>query len=133
MRRGDAGLLVVIAVGGALGSVGRYAAGLALPHAAAGFPWSTFLVNVAGSLAMGILVAWILSMDHPHPWLRPFFGVGILGGWTTFSGYALDIHTMVRAGSAATALAYLVASLVLGLVAVGVGVAAGNGVFGRRR
>lgn len=133
MRRGDAGLLVVIAVGGALGSMGRYAAGLALPHAAGGFPWSTFLVNVAGSLAMGILVAWILSMDRPHPWLRPFFGVGVLGGWTTFSGYTLDIHTMVGANSVGYALVYLIGSLALGLVAVGVGVAAGEGLFGRRR
>jgi CrcB protein len=133
MRRGDAGLLAVIAVGGAVGSVGRYAAGLAFPHADGGFPWSTFLVNLLGSLAMGVLVVWILSMARPHPWLRPFFGVGVLGGWTTFSGYALDIHAMVRAGSVGKALLYLVASLLLGLVAVGIGVTAGERLFGRRR
>jgi CrcB protein len=132
MRRGDPGLLAVIAAGGAVGSVGRYAAGLALPHATGTFPWSTFLVNIAGSLAMGVLVVWVLSMDEPHPWLRPFLGVGVLGGWTTFSGFALDTHALVSNGHPASGAAYVVGSLVVGLAAVGAGISLGERLFGRR-
>jgi fluoride exporter len=132
VRRGDGGLLAAVATGGVLGSLGRYAVGLALPHAAGAFAWSTFLVNVTGSLAMGVLVVWVLSMTEPHPWLRPFLGVGVLGGWTTFSSYALDTHTLVQAGHGLVAAAYLVGSLVAGLFAVGVGISLGERLFGRR-
>jgi CrcB protein len=132
VRRGDAGLLAVVAAGGVLGSLARYAVGLALPHVSGAFAWSTFLVNVTGSLAMGVLVVWVLSMDRPHPWLRPFLGVGVLGGWTTFSSYALDTHAMVQVGHGPVAAAYLVGSLVAGLVAVGLGVTLGERLFGRR-
>ena len=132
-RAGDAGLLGAVAAGGVLGSLGRYAVGLALPHAQGAFAWSTFFVNVTGSLAMGVLVVWVLSMTAPHPWLRPFLGVGVLGGWTTFSSYALDVHTMVQAGHGLAAASYLVGSLVVGLVAVGLGISLGERLFGRRR
>jgi CrcB protein len=132
VRRGDPGLLTAVAAGGVLGSLGRYAVGLALPHVPGAFAWSTFLVNVTGSLAMGVLVVWVLSMARPHPWLRPFLGVGVLGGWTTFSSYALDIHAMVHAGHGLVAAAYLVGSLVVGLVAVGLGITLGERLFGRR-
>ena len=106
--------------------------GLALPHGFGALAWSTFVVNVTGSLAMGVLVVWVLSMTRPHPWLRPFLGVGVLGGWTTFSSYALDVHSMVRAGPGPVAAAYLVGSLVVGIVAVGLGISLGERVFGRR-
>ena len=132
VRRGDPGLLAAVAAGGVLGSLGRYAVGLALPHVSGAFAWSTFLVNVTGSLAMGVLVVWVLSMARPHPWLRPFLGVGVLGGWTTFSSYALDLHAMVQAGHGLVAAAYLVGSLVVGLVAVGLGITLGERLFGRR-
>ncbi|GAA2165761.1 CrcB family protein [Pedococcus bigeumensis] len=132
VRRGDSGLLAAVAAGGVLGSLGRYAVGLALPHTSGTFAWATFLVNVSGSLAMGVLVVWVLSMARPHPWLRPFLGVGVLGGWTTFSSYALDFHAMVQAGHGLVAAAYLVGSLVVGLVAVGLGITLGERLFGRR-
>lgn len=130
--RGDAGLLGAVATGGVVGSLGRYGVGLTLPHAAGTFPWSTVVVNVTGSMAMGLLVVWVLSMREPHPWLRPFLGVGVLGGWTTFSTYALDIHALATAGRGPAAMAYLVASLVVGLVAVGLGISVGELLFGRR-
>ena len=133
VSRGDAGLLSAVALGGALGSLGRYAVGLALPHSPSEFPWGTTLVNLSGSLAMGVLVVWVLSMREPHPWLRPFLGVGVLGGWTTFSTYALDFHSLVTSGRGPVAAAYLLGSLVAGLVAVGVGITVGERLFGRRR
>jgi CrcB protein len=132
VRRGDFGLLSAVAAGGVIGSLGRYAVGLSLPHDSGTFAWSTFLVNVTGSLAMGVLVVWVLSMVRPHPWLRPFLGVGVLGGWTTFSSYALDLHAMMQAGHPLVAAAYLVGSLVAGLVAVGLGITLGERLFGRR-
>jgi fluoride exporter len=132
VRRGRAGLLTAVAVGGVLGSLGRYAVSLAVPHEPGALAWSTVLVNVTGSMAMVVLVVWVLSMDRPHPWLRPFLGVGVLGGWTTFSSFALDVHTMVRAGHGLLAAAYLLGSLVVGLVAVGLGVGLGERAFGRR-
>jgi CrcB protein len=132
VRRGDPGLLAAVAAGGVLGSLGRYGVGLALPHVAGSFAWSTFLVNVTGSLAMGLLVVWVLSMTRPHPWLRPFLGVGVLGGWTTFSSYALDIHAIAQAGHGLVAAAYLLGSLVVGIVAVGLGITLGERLFGRR-
>ncbi|GAB3439964.1 CrcB family protein [Phycicoccus ginsengisoli] len=125
-------LVGVVALGGLTGSLGRYAVGLALPHAPGGWPWGTFLVNVTGSFAMGVLVVWVLSMDRPHPWLRPFLGVGVLGGWTTFSSFALDVHVLSGAGQGGRAAAYLVASFVVGLVAVGLGISAGERLLGRR-
>jgi CrcB protein len=124
-RPGDAALLAMVAAGGVLGSLGRYAAGLALPHASGAFAWSTLLVNVTGSLAMGLLMAWVWSMERPHPWLRPFLGVGLLGGWTTYSSFALDAHAMVAAGRGGLAAAYVVGSLVVGVAAAGAGLAAG--------
>jgi fluoride exporter len=130
-RPGDAALLAVVAAGGVLGSLGRYAAGVALPHPSGAFAWSTFLVNVSGSVAMGVLMAWVWSMERPHPWLRPFLGVGVLGGWTTFSSFALDTHAMVDAGRGGLAAAYVVGSLVVGVSAVGLGLAGGVRVFGR--
>ena len=60
--------------------LGWYAAGLALPHAPGTFPWATFLVNVSGSLAMGLLVAWLVTHPGAHHLARPFVGVGVLGG-----------------------------------------------------
>ena len=132
VRRGDTGLLAAVAAGGVLGSLGRYVVGLALPHDPGSFAWSTFAVNVTGSLAMGVLVVWVLSVAAPHPSLRPFLGVGVLGGWTTFSSYALDVHAMVQAGHPGVAAAYLVGSLVAGLVAVALGIRLGERLFGRR-
>jgi CrcB protein len=127
------GLLAAIAAGGVLGSLGRHAVGLALPHAPAEFPWGTFVVNVSGSAVMGVLFVWVLSMDRPHPWLRPFLGVGLLGGWTTFSSYAVEGRDLFVSGNGWLGMAYVVGSLVVGLFAVGVGVTAGERLFGRRR
>jgi CrcB protein len=133
MRPGDRGLLAAIAAGGALGSLGRYGVARALPDEPGAFPWATFLVNVSGSLAMGVLFVWVLTMDRPHPWLRPFLGVGILGGWTTFSTYALESRALVASGHGGTAVAYALGSLLVGLGAVGAGVSLGERAFGRRR
>lgn len=106
-------LLLAVAIGGVLGTLARYGLGLAVPHAAHTFPWSTVLINVSGCFAIGILMAIILSWPEPPRLVRPFFGVGVLGGYTTYSTFATDIVGLGdsdRVGSAAAYLAVTVAS-----------------------
>jgi CrcB protein len=111
-------LLLAVATGGALGAEARYGIEVALPHAAAAFPWSTVLINASGCLLIGVLMVLVLELTSPHRLLRPFLGVGILGGFTTYSTFAVDAERLVRAHRPLLALAYVVLSLVLCLVAV---------------
>jgi len=127
------GLLAAIATGGVLGALGRYGVARALPDEPGRFPTATFLVNVSGCLAMGLLFVWVLSLRRPHPWLRPFLGVGVLGGWTTFSTYALESRALLASSHLVTGLSYALGSLVAGILAVGAGVTLGERAFGRRR
>lgn len=106
-------VVAVIAVGGALGSLARYGVNVALPHKG-GFPISTFLENVVGCLVLGALLVVLTELRRPHRLVRPFLGTGVLGGFTTFSTYAVDSATRDSAGTAAL---YLVGTLVLALAA----------------
>ncbi|MFI9639808.1 fluoride efflux transporter FluC [Micromonospora sp. NPDC051925] len=115
-----AAVLGVIAAGGVLGAFARAGVQTALPYAPTGFPWSTFAVNVTGCLLIGALMA-VLGRRRVGPLVRPFLGVGVLGGFTTFSAYVVDVHRALAAGAAATALGYLAATLVGGLLAVAAG------------
>ena len=122
----DRRVLPIVALGGVVGSLGRYAVGLALPHGAAGFPWGTVLVNLSGSFAMGLLVAWLVARPGAHPLARPFLGVGVLGGWTTYSAFAVDVVRLVDAGREQAALGYVTATFLLGVLAVGLGLRLGG-------
>jgi CrcB protein len=95
----------------------------AWPHPPAGFPWSTFVVNVTGCLLIGVLMVIVTDVVTTRPLLRPFVGVGVLGGYTTFSTYVVDIQRAAGAGAAWVALAYLALTLVFALVAVWAGTA----------
>ncbi|MGL4174968.1 MAG: fluoride efflux transporter FluC [Dermatophilaceae bacterium] len=119
--RPDAVLLAAVAAGGVLGSLGRWAVGLALPAASGGVPWATFCVNVSGAFAMGLLVAHLAHRPRPHPLTRPFVGAGLLSGWTTFSALAVDAVALTSAGRETAALAYVAATFVLGVLAVPAG------------
>lgn len=125
-------LLLVIAAGGSLGSVGRWALGAALPHTAADVPLATWTANTLGSLALGALVVLLTEFRPPSRYARPFWGVGVLGGFTTFSTYVLDAHTMLDGGQALRAGGYVVGTLVTGLGAAWAGArAARAGLAGR--
>ena len=115
-------VITAIAVGGAFGSLARYGLGLAFPTGHGAFPWSTFVVNVSGGLLIGVLMVLINDVFDAHPLIRPLLGVGVLGGFTTFSTYVVDIQRLVDAGPAGTALAYLAGTLVAALTAVYVGI-----------
>ena len=111
------GAVAVIAAGGALGSLARWGLGDALGRAAAGFPWATLIENVSGSLALAVLMVLVAEVRPSSRYLRPFAGVGLLGGWTTFSTYALDTRTLIADDRVLTALLYVGSSLLLGLLA----------------
>ncbi|MEU1487248.1 CrcB family protein [Streptomyces sp. NPDC005752] len=112
-------VLGVIAAGGALGATARYAASLAWPAAEGAFPWSVFGVNVTGCALIGVLMVLLAERDGAaHPLVRPFLGVGVLGGFTTFSTYAADVSKLLVRQEVATAVAYAAATAVAALGAV---------------
>ncbi|NED96632.1 CrcB family protein [Phytoactinopolyspora alkaliphila] len=110
-------MLGAIAAGGALGAEVRYLVSLANADRPA-FPWTTAVENVSGCLLIGVLMAVLLELTSPHRLLRPFLGVGVLGGYTTFSAYAVDVRVLLADERALAALTYLVATPLLALVAV---------------
>jgi len=113
-------VLAVVSVGGATGAVGRYGVDVLLPPADGGFPLGTFLVNVTGCLLIGVL-AGTLFHAGAHRLLRPFVAVGVLGGFTTFSTYAVAVVEIALDGAPATAFGYLIATVAAALVAVEAG------------
>lgn len=129
----DARALAVAAAGGALGAMARYAVDLTADRLGVALPWATLAINIVGCLLMGVLVSYVLSHPARHGLWRPFLGVGVLGGFTTFSAFAVDTVLLVRDGSAAWAGAYLVASIAGSLLAVWAGFAAGRALRQRRR
>jgi fluoride exporter len=119
-------VLVAIAAGGALGSPARYEV-TRLIHVAPGtFPWATFWTNVSGSLVLGF--AFILIIQHfpPTRYLRPFFAIGFLGAYTTFSTYMVETATLVKDGHGVIGLTYVLGSAVAGFSAVWIGILAGR-------
>jgi CrcB protein len=98
---------LLVLLGGAAGAGLRYETGrLALRQFGPGFPWGTLLVNLLGGLAMGVLVGFMAGegMTSRPAWF--LLGVGVLGGFTTFSAYSLDLFLMLQRGQAGLALAY---------------------------
>jgi CrcB protein len=122
--RHHARVLAVISVGGALGALARYGIGRAIPTPTGTFPWSTFLINVLGCFLIGVLMVIVIHAVPSRILVRPFFGVGILGGFTTFSTAAVESVRLLQTGAAATALAYAFGTLIAATIAVYVGTAA---------
>lgn len=118
LMRGQGPVVAVVAAGGAVGAVGRYGLALLWPTAAGAFPATTLVVNVVGCAAIGVFMVVLAEAWPAHRLVRPFFGTGVLGGFTTFSTYAVDIRRLVDAGHAGTGLAYLVATAAAALAAV---------------
>lgn len=111
----------LVAAGGALGSFGRFAVGTWMARlAGTGFPWGTLAVNLAGSLAAGLLFAALDGREH-SAWLRALLMVGVLGGFTTWSSFALEALMLGRGEHPAWAPTYVLVSLAGGLVLVWIG------------
>jgi CrcB protein len=115
-------ITLVVGVGGALGSVARYVLAAAWPAPADGFPWATFVTNVSGCLLIGVLMVLIVEVWVAHRLVRPFLGVGVLGGFTTFSTYTVQSQQLLQADRALLALGYLLGTLLAALLAVDVGI-----------
>ncbi|MFJ3592120.1 fluoride efflux transporter CrcB [Streptomyces sp. NBC_01259] len=111
-------VVAVVALGGASGACARYGASLLWPTEADGFPWTTLVVNVIGCAVIGVFMVVISEVWAAHRLVRPFFGTGVLGGFTTFSTYAVDIQRLVDGGRARSGLAYLGLTLLAALAAV---------------
>lgn len=122
LRRRSWSVLTAIAAGGALGASARYGVSLAIPHAPGTVPWATLLINVTGCLLIGVLMVLILEVWMAHRLVRPFLGVGVLGGYTTFSTYAVEAEQLIGAGRPGLALAYMAGTVVAALIAVETGI-----------
>jgi fluoride exporter len=121
--------LILVMAGGAAGSAFRYAIGQSLNAKASGWPWGTMTVNVTGGFAMGLLAAWVLRAGDIGEPLRLLLGVGLLGGFTTFSAFSLELVQMIQRGAVVMALGYSVMSVLLSVMAVFGGLQAGKMVF----
>lgn len=117
--------LIPVMAGGALGAGLRYLTSLALP-VRAGWPWGTFAANLIGALAMGVLAAMLLKGSASEG-ARLFVGVGVLGGFTTFSAFSLESFGMVETGQWTLALVYGAASVIGSIAALAIGYVAVRG------
>jgi fluoride exporter len=109
--------MLFVMTGGAIGAGLRFGLSRVLPMGTSGWPLPTFAANLLGGLAMGMLAAWMLRHGGAEN-IRLFLGVGVLGGFTTFSAFSLEMAQMIQRGQAGLAIAYALASVALALIAV---------------
>jgi CrcB protein len=121
-RSWDPAVLAAVAAGGVLGAEARYGLSVLLPHEPGQWPMVTWLINISGCFLIGILMVAITELTSPHRLVRPFLGVGILGGYTTFSTAMVDVQQMALAGHGGAALGYLMATVIAAVAAAFAGV-----------
>jgi fluoride exporter len=123
MAWGPPDVVLAIAVGGALGALARWWVAETWPDSSGGIPWSTLVVNVVGCFAIGVLLVLVAEvLGRPHRLARPFLGTGVLGGFTTFSTYAVQTRGLLAGGRADLALAYAAGTLGAAILATVVAV-----------
>ena len=121
--------VLLVAAGGALGSAARYGVGRMMgPQLTGAVPWQTFIVNATGAFLIGLLLVAAARLGWPG-WWRPFLAVGILGGYTTFSTFALETVELALRGAYVTAGGYALGSLAVGLLAAAAGIFLGRAVL----
>lgn len=125
-------VLAVIAAGGVLGAEARYALSR-LQDDPPGWPWATVAENVSGCLLIGVLMAVLLELTAPHRLVRPFLGVGLLGGYTTFSAYAVEVQHMLVDERYISALIYLAVTPLAAVLAVWFASSSTRAALGRLR
>ena len=109
---------LLAALGGALGALARWGIAELLPSSPAGWPWATLLVNLTGCLLLGALFAVLAAHAPDASWPRPFLAVGVLGGYTTYSAFAVETVGLAEAGEPLLAAGYVLASVVGGVLTV---------------
>jgi len=106
-------LIIAVAVGGAIGAVGRYlVSGIVIQQMGTQFPWSTLTVNIVGSLLMGILAETVKLTWSPTPEIKAMLTVGILGAFTTFSAFSLDVVGLFERGEFVALVSYIFLSFI---------------------
>jgi CrcB protein len=115
-----------VALGGAIGALLRYQSGRLMthwlgPNVVTAFPWATLTVNVVGSLVMGALAGFLARHGQGGEQWRLFIGVGLLGGFTTFSSFSLELMLLIERGQPFQALTYALVSVLAGLTALYIG------------
>lgn len=114
--------LFPVMIGGALGAGARHLVGQAmLARLGAGFPWSTLSINIVGSLLMGLLVGALARSSDGGDSARLFLGVGVLGGFTTFSSFSMEFWLLFERGQNGQAATYVLASVIGAIAACGLG------------
>ncbi|MCO5733868.1 fluoride efflux transporter CrcB [Rhizobium sp. SSA_523] len=119
--------ILLVAAGGAIGSVFRYLTGILMTRLLGlSFPWGTLTVNILGSFAIGFLSELIARKLNASMEMRLFIVVGVLGGFTTFSSFSLDTVALIERGAATAAFAYIATSVILSLLATFAGLGVGR-------
>ncbi len=114
----------LVFVGGGLGAMLRHAINEKSPAlVGVNYPWGTMFINIVGSLAMGLVAGWFALRGHGGQLPRLFLATGILGGFTTFSTFSLDASLLLERGDTWTGMAYIVGSVVIGILALFAGLA----------
>ncbi len=112
-------MVLMAAMGGAIGASARYLVGVgALRLIGTGFPWGTLIVNVGGSLIMGLMIETFALRYSVSNEFRTFLATGVLGGFTTFSAFSLDIAVLMERKAQGLAVIYLGASVGLSVLAL---------------
>ncbi|MFC2953051.1 fluoride efflux transporter CrcB [Marinicaulis aureus] len=118
---------LAVAAGGAVGAMARHAVSRTAMHLLGpNFPWGTLVANIMGSFVMGLIIVWLAHREPVSPALRVFLTVGLLGAFTTFSTFSLDVVTLYRDRTIVIAGAYLLASVILSVSALLGGLAIGR-------
>ena len=126
-------VLTAIAIGGALGAPARYGISKLMPVGADGFPWATLVINLSGAFVLGVFLTLVVERFPPSEYLRPFFAVGFLGAYTTFSTLAVETAVLVKDHHAVRGIAYATVSVTAGLVVAYLGITVGRVLPPRRR
>ncbi|WP_017932562.1 fluoride efflux transporter CrcB [Robiginitomaculum antarcticum] len=122
--------VIYVALGGAIGAALRYGLGKAAFRAAGpGFPWGTLAANILGGFVMGLLVGWLAHKVSGGETLRLFLGLGVLGGFTTFSAFSLETWLMIEKKAYAAAMGYVGASVIISIIALALGLVIARRLF----
>jgi len=112
-------MIFAVAAGGAIGATGRFLIGrMMLNLMGPGFPWGTFTVNILGSFFIGLLIQLLAIKFSASHSLQGFLVIGVLGGFTTFSAFSLEVGLMIEKGELSTAAFYVFGSVLLGVAAL---------------
>lgn len=125
--------VLAVGIGGFAGGLARYGLDTAWPEPTTAFPWTTFAINTSGAFLLGLLLVLVLEVVLPHWWVRPALGTGVLGAYTTFSSVVVAVDRLAAHGRGGVAAAYLLGSLIGGLIAASAGLVLGRRIVSARR